>query len=142
MTVTAQVIATKPNCISLLVHYDGGVATTLDITNAELAAAAPPGQFRQFLQTDWAGNNQANARLRLLGNAAPVALGGMAQDLSEVNHCRVFERQRGVVGRIAIDGNVDGADADRVMIQLACGTQGGLADDFQVDLEYQHSRIR
>lgn len=148
MTVAALVIATKPNSISFRVSYDGGAGTTLNITNAQLAAAAPPGRFREFLRTDWAGNNVANARLRLLGNGAPAVLGGMGPSLKAVDHCRAFVRRIpgppaiGTQHLLLVDAAVDGADADRVMLTLDAVEAGANAKDWQVDVEYQLTQFR
>lgn len=141
MAITGQVIATKPNSISFLLTHDGAGGDAITLTAAQLAAAAPPGALRTFLSKQWVGNNQANARLRLCGEAAAVALGNMAQDLSEVGHCRLFvHRRTGVIVAIGVDADVDGVDALQNEINIV--TSAGVAGTFQLDVEYQYSAIR
>lgn len=141
MAITGQVVATKPNCISFLLTHDGAGGDAITLTAAQLAAAAPPGAFRDFLSHQWAGNNQANARLRLGGEGAPVALGGLGPNLTDVNHCRAFVRQRaGLIVAIAVDFDVDGVDALQNEVNIT--TSAGVAGTFQLDIEFQYTAIR
>ncbi len=139
MTVTAQVVASKPNCISLLFTHDGGGGDALSITNAQLQAAAPPGQFREFLAQDAGVAPPADwARIRLLGAAAGAVLGGLGANLTESSHCRCFVRQRtGLITAILVDASIV---AQRM--QLDVTTAAGVAGTFQVDVEFQHSLVR
>jgi hypothetical protein len=141
MAITGQVVATKTNCISFLLTHDGAGGDAITLTAAQLGAAAPPGQFRDFLLHEWVGNNQANARLRLGGEGVPAALGGLGPNLTEVNHCRCFVRQRaGLILAVAVDFDVDGVDALQNEINIA--TPAGVAGTFQLDVEFQYTAIR
>lgn len=141
MTVSAQVIANKPNCASFLVSFDGGAGTTLDITNAQLAAAVPAGQFREFMQKAVA--DQAEARLRLLGQGAPAVLGGLGPNLTDLRHCRTFVRRRTLASTnpLLVDANTAVVAGITTMI-LHLATAGIAAASWQVDVEYQYTAIR
>jgi 23S rRNA G2445 N2-methylase RlmL len=145
MALTAQVVGASPNCITFLASYDGaGGAGALTITAAQLAAAAEPGALKDFLAKEWAANNQANARKRLLGEGAAAALGQPGDPIEAVDHCRIFIRNRTAAAAagntLSADADVDGADALKNELNLSC--QAIVAGSWLVDVEYSHTLVR
>ncbi len=140
MAITGQVVASKPNCISFLLTHDGAAGNAITLTAAQLIAAAPPGHFREFLSVLWPGHNTANARLRIMGEGAAAALGGLGPNLAEVDHCRCFVRQRtGLLTAILVDADTDAVTVTQSEINI---TTDAVAGSFQLDVEYQHTIIR
>jgi hypothetical protein len=141
MAITGQVVAATPNRITFLLTHDGNAGDAITITAANMIAAAQPGAFKDFLNHDWGvGNDQANARLRLLGEGAAAALGQQGAALEAVDHCRTFLRQQGGITSVRVDADVDGVTPGKN--ELNVSTSAGNAGTVLLDVEYQHTLVR
>ncbi len=138
MALTAVLAAVTSDRVSFLVTHDGAAGDALVIPAADLVAAADGGGsnfLSGFFGTQWAGNNQANARRRLLGH------GGLNELMDAVAHCRAFVRQQtGLIDCVTVDADVDGVDP--LQNELNIATSAGVAGSFLLDVEYQHTAVR
>ncbi len=138
----AGAVCITQNRVTFNITHDGAAGDALTITAAQLAAAAAAGgvsteqPLARFLSKQWAGNDQANARKRLLGR------GGVGDELLDGQaHCRVFVRKEaGLIDIVLVDADVDGVDP--LQNELNLTTSGGVAGNFLLDVEYQHTLTR
>lgn len=127
--------------VSFLITQDGAGGNTITLNNQDflvnLTASGIGGPLVALLSTDFAPNNQAIQRARLLGDA--TGLGAGNADMRNVPHCKVEITARTGADGWIVDADVDGIVAARGELNIT-GPAG--ASTALLTLQFRHTYDR